>query len=718
MLDRSALMCMVLFGLLVRPAWSDETLKTPYVMLAPATQSAPAAAGSPVPRLCMNPADIPRFPAAGSLPQVVSSAEQGGNLLIRISNAALSFTVRLDAEKRMHIVSLRSSQTGVEFIAAPSPVFSLGTQAQVSSDAYRAVQWRGLQYPDYAEWIVDFHPDQPGQKPAAIRWRTRVYRAHARIEQQFEADPGDLHITQVLTTTASLRPVMPANLFARGFSQGRPNLADRRRFEYTESSDHLCYDPDARAGLWGFVAEIGGQERLAPGALAMIQNASFRTRRTGRFGPFVLEPFGGPVEIGFCRLREFIQYHYAIQKGSPSPFEWNQFWLWQGGPTRVDKRVVTEQRLMDVLPRLVALGLEEFHLDDGWQQGDGDWKIDRARFPGGWDALRDYTRAHGLAFHLWTNDATTDSADFTLDLIRKTGINRLFMDRRVSEDTIAAVEKVRAVYPAFSTNAHNSTSRSAYWPWGNLHFLSDFNQIYFGEGQFWAWSNILPEQNLQPEPDPLFPQRAEAERFFSRHDLYAGDLITRSAAYQAHWVWPFNCVMPPHNGWSWFERRPVEQLRNRIFTYLACKFKYEWGFDPRRLTPEAIDLHKDCTAWFKVNRDYLTVYQHVLDPPDGVNVDAAGHLLQQRGYVFLFNPGDRPQQVDFKHILWEPELQLSGDLVTLSDWTAMTGFKPLPAQSLNQPTGHLTLAPREIKVLGINLPNEEIQDRIRAERAK
>ena len=44
------------------------------------------------------------------------------------------------------------------------------------------------------------------------------------------------------------------------------------------------------------------------------------------------------------------------------------FWLWQGGPTRVDNSVVTEKRLFDILPGLVKMGLEEFHLDAGWQR--------------------------------------------------------------------------------------------------------------------------------------------------------------------------------------------------------------------------------------------------------------------------------------------------------------------------------------------------------------
>ena len=316
------------------------------------------------------------------------------------------------------------------------------------------------------------------------------------------------------------------------------------------------------------------------------------------------------------------------------------------------------------------------------------------------------------------NDGTADSPEFLLDLIEKSNLGRLFMDRQVTEKTVEAVEKVRARHSGFSTSCHNSASRSAYWPWGNIHFLSDFNQIYFGEGQFWAWSNILPEAKTEARDDPLFPQRTEAERFFSRHDIYAGDLITRSAAYQAEWVWPFSCISPPHNGWTWFENRPVEQLRDRIYTYLACRFNYQWGFDPAMLPREALDLHLSCTAWFKANRTYLTSYQHVLDPPDGKGIDGAGHLVDGRGFIFLFNPSDHEQGVEWRNILWEPELELAGDSASLSDWTELTDYKSLGRQALDRPTGEIRIGPREVKALGVNLDDKKVLARIRAERAK
>lgn len=717
---RIAFLCVILLGTFTLGVQADENLKTPYVMLDPATQPPPSPVATPAPRLIVSPAAVPRFPADLGLPTVVTSRESSGAAeLITVSNAAVALTARIGADGRVAIQSLKSNLTGAEFLAAPSPVFFLGGDARASSDAYKVSQWRGLQYPDYAELVMELRRrDAQTSGPESVSWRARAYRTRPQIEQEFELQAPGVVLGQVLETKRSLRPVMPANLFGRGFSTGKPNIPDRRRFEYTQESEHLCYDDADKTGLWGFVGNIGGQERIAAGRFALIQNPTFRTSETRHFGPFVVQPFHGPVEIGFVALRDFVQRHYSIQKDSPAAFEWNQFWLWMGGPTMVGNEVVTEKRLFDVLPLLVAMGLEEFHLDAGWERAHGDWTLDPERFPGGWEKIRDFNRNNGLAFHLWVNDPHTDSAEFILDLINKSGMNRLFMDRRVSEVTLAALEKVRASYPKLSVSVHNSTSRSAYWPWGNLHFLSELNQIYFGEGQFWAWSNIRPEQKIEARTDPLFPQLTEAERFFSKHDMSAGDLITRAAAYQAHWVWPFNSVMPPHSSWDWFEKRPIEQLKHRAITYLACKFKYEWGFDPRRLSPEALSFQRDCTAWFKANRDYLTVYQHVLDPPDGVGVDAVGHLIGQNGYVFVFNPSDREQQVEWKQILWEPELQLTGETVTLSDWTDLTSYKPLPAQNLSQPTGSVSIPAKGVKILGINLPSEDTLKRVQAERKK
>jgi len=706
---RILLVTAIILIVAARASLSDENLKTPYVMLDPASLPPPAAMGKALASDLVNPNQIRRFSADLGIPKIVS---KGG--VITLSNAALSLRVSINESGQATIAGLANNLTGSELLSGPCHVFFISGKEQRSSDAFKVARWDAYQYPDYAELVVQFKSETADP----ITWHARLYRTRPQLEQFFEAQLGDAVFGQVLKVKPAFAPIMPANLFGRGFTNGKPNIADRHRFEIVAESDHLAYDPKTKTGLWGFVAEIGGQERIANGQFALIQNPSFRTRRSGRLGPFVIQPFQGPVELGFTDLRRFIQKRYSVQADTSSLYEWNQFWLWQGGPARVDYSVVTQKRLLDVLPRQVKMGMEEFHLDAGWESQPGDWRIAPDRFPGGWAALREFNRANGLAFHLWMNDGATDSADLILDLIEKSNIGRLFMDRQVTEKTVEAVEKVRTKYPGFSTSCHNSTSRSAYYTWGNIHFLSDFNQVYFGEGQFWAWSNILPEAKIEPKSDPLFPQRTEAERFFSRHDLYSGDLITRAAAYQAEWAWPFGCISPPHNAWTWFENRPIEQLRDRMYTYLACRFNYQWGFDPAMLTREALDLHMACTAWFKANRSYLTVYQHVLDAPDGKGVDAAGHLIDGRGFIFLFNPSDKEQAVQWRKILWEPELELTGESVRLSDWTDMTACQPLGRQALANPTGEIKIGPRGVGVLGVNLDDAQVLAQVRSERKK
>ncbi|HET6456576.1 MAG TPA: hypothetical protein VFI02_19420, partial [Armatimonadota bacterium] len=104
--------------------------------------------------------------------------------------------------------------------------------------------------------------------------------------------------------------------------------------------------------------------------------------------------------------------------------------------------------------------------------------------------------------------------------------------------------------------------------------------------------------------------------------------------------------------------------------------------------------------------------------PDGKGIDGAGHLVDGRGFIFLFNPSDHEQGVEWRKILWEPEIELSGDSVALSDWTDLAGYKSLAKQPLEHPTGKLWIGPRGVMVLGVNLKDEEVLAKIRAERAK
>ncbi|MBI5093648.1 MAG: hypothetical protein HZB26_14545 [Candidatus Hydrogenedentes bacterium] len=583
-------------------------------------------------------------------------------------------------------------------------------EAQLFKDGreFKVVSWHPWQRMSYAEVEVSLEAPEP------VIWRIRLHRDKPYLEQRFEA-PAEWRasgraLVQRLGVAPSLEPVMPTDVFSKGFSNGRPNLAGRHRFEFVSQSDHLAYDLGPRIGLAAFVAGIGGEERILPHEFFLIDHASSDLKTDGTTVRFLLWPSEGSVEKGFSSIRTFVADEYSCQRDKYNPFAWNQFWLWQGGPQPAGSEVVTAARLLDILPQLSAAGCEELHLDAGWEVAPGDWRFDPKRFPEGFEPIRQFLREHGMRYHTWMCNTATDDPEGLKKLIEQTDLCKLFMDRTATELSVASMREVRKSYPDFETFVHHTTSRSAYYPWGNIHFLSDFNQVYFGEGQFWSWSNVLPGNAQETDVN---------KRFYSTHSLRAGDLVTRSAAYQAHWAWPYKCIVPPHCGWAWLEDRGLDELASRMFTTIAARYDYQWGEDPRMLRDEVRNFFLDWTAYFKAARPYLQQYQHVLPVPDGLHPDGAAHLKDGKGFIVLCNPSDQKTQVEWKEILWEPELEFDPDRsIRVSDWTHPLAPRNLRTVNVGKPKGSLALEPLSYKVIGLDVDVTAMLNEIREQRAR
>lgn len=573
---------------------------------------------------------------------------------------------------------------------------------------FKVISWHPWHRLSYAEVEIRM------QAPEPLTWHLRLYRDRPYLEQQFQISPEwrsqGRALAQNLPLVDSLNPVLPTNAFGRGFSNGRPNLPGRHRFEFVPQSDHVSYDAEKQIGIAAFVAGIGGEERICQGSMILLDHV---TETLGSDEPparFLIWPFEGPVQKGFTYIKAFIRDDYSCQGEKFGPFAWNQFWLWQGGPQPAGTEVVTATRLLDILPHIANLGCEEFHLDMGWEAGPGDWRFHPERFPQGFAPFKEFLRQRGMRYHTWMNDYASDDPDFLRPLIEQTDMCKLFLDRVVTEPSIASIRKLRESYPEFETFGHHTTSRSSYYPWGNMHFLSDINQTYFGEGQFWMWSNILPGESDEPDVN---------KRFFTTHSLRAGDLVTRTAAYQAHWVWPYKCIVPPHCGWAWFEERSLEELASRMFTTIAARYDYQWGLDPRLVRGEVLDFFLDWTAFFKTARPYLQQYQHVLAPPDGIHPDGAAHLIDGRGFVVLCNPSEEAADVEWKEILWEPELQLDpAARIAVTDWSDPLAPSDIGTVHVEQPEGSLALEPLSYRVIGLDIEVQSVLDAVIQERSK
>lgn len=75
------------------------------------------------------------------------------------------------------------------------------------------------------------------------------------------------------------------------------------------------------------------------------------------------------------------------------------------------ERDFTVERIEATLGKAKALGLEWAVLDDGWQTSEGDWKIDRKKFPHGEEDMKKFVatiKSHGMKSRLWIAPLAVD----------------------------------------------------------------------------------------------------------------------------------------------------------------------------------------------------------------------------------------------------------------------------------------------------------------------
>ena len=100
------------------------------------------------------------------------------------------------------------------------------------------------------------------------------------------------------------------------------------------------------------------------------------------------------------------------------------------------ERNFTTEQVYGTLPKAKALGFEWAVLDDGWQTSEGDWKVDRTKFPRGdadMKAFADRIKADGLRPRLWLAPLAVDPGT---DLLRDHA-DMLILDRDGSAQNVS-----------------------------------------------------------------------------------------------------------------------------------------------------------------------------------------------------------------------------------------------------------------------------------------
>ena len=115
-------------------------------------------------------------------------------------------------------------------------------------------------------------------------------------------------------------------------------------------------------------------------------------------GGYTEEGFGGASRA--LHRYELRHVYPESRRGKPWPVfynTWETFWF-----------DFDEEKLMALAEKAAALGVEEFHVDDGWfgtrhneYSGLGDWYVNRRKFPRGLKSVVEKVKALGMEFSLW-----------------------------------------------------------------------------------------------------------------------------------------------------------------------------------------------------------------------------------------------------------------------------------------------------------------------------
>ncbi len=188
------------------------------------------------------------------------------------------------------------------------------------------------------------------------------------------------------------------------------------------------------------------------------------------------------------------------------------------------------------------------------------------------------------------------------------------------------------------------------------------------------------------------------------------ELIQRQQLYQMSWEHPYKAIWGSWYGINWhnageadLRQRPLNELIHAEMSMIGNGIAQAGGgFDFKTAPKEFMDFLKKLFAFRKRFADYFDSYQHVLNFPDGEQIDGEGHLIDGKGFIMLVNP-TRDKTLSVKVPLSEPELELDASKKhVLTDWSNLEEGKPIGSFKINE-APELELAPLEVKYIGVNI---------------
>lgn len=118
----------------------------------------------------------------------------------------------------------------------------------------------------------------------------------------------------------------------------------------------------------------------------------------------IYENSNDPFEVLNTTVSDYVRLHMGIrlnQIAEKPVFVYN---TWQPFLHNINEKLIFE--LADAA---AECGVEEFIIDDGWQDSYGDWGIDKVKFPNGLKPVFDYIKSKGMKPGLWISLGAAES---------------------------------------------------------------------------------------------------------------------------------------------------------------------------------------------------------------------------------------------------------------------------------------------------------------------
>ncbi len=120
---------------------------------------------------------------------------------------------------------------------------------------------------------------------------------------------------------------------------------------------------------------------------------------------FQLAAVDGPVATLASRYRSFVWTRYSASQASRRPWIFYNTWAFQERNKWWNRRTYLEsmnqERMLAEIDVAHRMGIDVFVLDTGWYEKTGDWRVSRARFPDGLEAVRAKLAGYGMKLGLW-----------------------------------------------------------------------------------------------------------------------------------------------------------------------------------------------------------------------------------------------------------------------------------------------------------------------------